>query len=82
MRPDLISKLLRERPFRPFRVHVSDGALYDIPHPEAGRLSGATLLLTVRASGFAGPLGERIAYVSLIHITRLEVYYPGAAPAL
>ncbi len=81
MRPDLLRQLLSERPFRPFRVHVSDGALYDVPHPEAGRLLGATLYVIVRASGFAGPPGERIAYISLIHITRLEVYYPGAAPA-
>ena len=36
MRPDAILKLLRKRPFFPFRVYVSDGAIYDVTHPEAG----------------------------------------------
>ncbi len=35
MRPQLFLGLLHERPFRPFRVHVSDGAWYDVSHPEA-----------------------------------------------
>jgi hypothetical protein len=81
MRPQLFLGLLHERPFRPFRVHVSDGAWYDVPHPEAALVSGPTLIVMVRTSGFAGPPGERHAHVSLIHVTRVEVYYPGLAPA-
>jgi len=81
MRPQLFLRLLRQRPFSPFRVHVSDGAWYDVSHPEAAFVSGPTLIVVVRASGFAGPPGERHAHVSVIHITRVEVYYPGEAPA-
>jgi hypothetical protein len=82
MRPDAIRELLRRRPFRPFRVHVSDGATYDVAHPEAARVSAMTIIIEVRPSGFAGAPGERIAYISLIHVTRVEVYFPGDAPAL
>ncbi len=81
MRPDLFLRLLRRRPFRPFRVYFSDGAAYDIPHPEAARIFGSTLVSIVRASGFSGPAGERTAHLSVIHVTRVEVFYPGAAPA-
>ena len=81
MRPQLFDRLLQTRPFRPFRVHVSDGAWYDVPHPEAAFVSGPTLIVSIRASGFAGPSGQRQAFVSLIHVTRVEVYYPGEAPA-
>ena len=81
MRPDAIRKLLRKQPFRPFRVYVSDGAIYDVAHPEAAEESAMTLIIEVHPAGFASVPGERIAYVSLIHVTRVEVYFPGAAPA-
>ena len=81
MRPQLFLALLHERPFNPFRVHVSDGASYDVSHPEAAFISGPTLIVSLRTSGFAGPPGERHAHLSLIHVTRVEVYYPGAVPA-
>jgi hypothetical protein len=81
MRPDLLRELLAATPFVPFRVYVTDGGCYDVAHPEAARVVGGTLQTTVRPTGFAGPRGERTAYVSFIHITRVEVYHPGAAPA-
>ena len=34
MRPDELRRLLLRRPFRPFRLYVSDGAVYDVTHPE------------------------------------------------
>src|SRR5437588_844275 len=74
MRADQIRKLLRARPFHPFRVYVSDGAVYDVAHPEAAWLLGPMVITHVRPSGFAGPPGERVAYISLIHVTRVEVY--------
>jgi hypothetical protein len=81
MRPDAFRELLRQTPFRPFRVYISDGATYDVAHPEAARVSGMTLIVDVKPSGFASPTGERTVSISLIHITRVEVYYPGAAPS-
>ncbi|HVS37674.1 MAG TPA: hypothetical protein VMS17_19080, partial [Gemmataceae bacterium] len=80
MRPDHIRKLLRAKPFRPFRVYISDGAIYDTPHPEAAWLLGLILVTHLHPSGFAEPRGARVAYVSLLHVTRVEVYYPGEAP--
>ena len=81
MRPDFFRKLLLEQPFRPFRVYVSDGATYDVPHPEAAWVLGMMLVMHVQPSGFAEPPGQRVAYVSMIHVTRVEAYYSGAAPA-
>jgi hypothetical protein len=76
MRPDFFRQLLSAAPFRPFRVFVSDGGTYDVAHPEAARIDGATLEIAVRPSGFAGPPGERTANVSLIHVSRVELFYP------
>ena len=56
MRPDAIRKLLRKRPFFPFRVYVSDGATYDVTHPEAGWVSARILksMLSLRPRGGPG----------------------------
>jgi hypothetical protein len=81
MRPDAIRELLQRRPFRPFRVYVSDGATYDVAHPEAARVHAMMLIIEVHPAGFTTVRGQRMAYISLIHVTRVEVYFPGDAPA-
>jgi hypothetical protein len=74
MRPDVFYKLLAAAPFRPFRVFVSDQGHYDVPHPEAARVAGGVLEVAVKPTGFAGPPGERKAFLSFVHITRVEIY--------
>jgi hypothetical protein len=81
MRPDAVREIIQDRPFFPFRVYVSDGATYDVTHPEAGWVSGMILNVHVRPAGLTDGPGQRHARISLIHITRIEVYYPGDAPA-
>ena len=34
MPPEALIQRLRQRPFVPFRLHVSDGSLYEIRHPD------------------------------------------------
>lgn len=67
-----IDELLRARPFRPFRVHLSDGGHYDIPHPELAGLTRRTLVV------FVGPfrrqfIANEMKICDLLHITRLEI---------
>jgi hypothetical protein len=76
MRPDFFRQLLHAAPFRPFRVFVSDGGTYDVAQPEAALVQGGTLEVMVRPSGFAGPPGERKANISLIHVSRVEIFSP------
>ncbi len=43
MRPEDMHRFLRRRPFRPFRITLTDGRSYEIHHPElmmVGRSSG------------------------------------------
>jgi len=69
MNPDELKAILRRQPFIPFRLHVSDGASYDIRHPEM-------VLLTRRAAYIGVPaedlIPEKAVIVSLIHVSRLE----------
>jgi hypothetical protein len=73
--------LLRKRPFQPFRVYVSDGASYDVTHPEAAQVFGAVLLALLPVSTILGPAVERRLMVSFIHITRVEIFLFGDAQA-
>ncbi len=34
MGAEQLRQILQKRPFRPFRLYVSDGATYDVSHPE------------------------------------------------
>ncbi len=61
---------VRQRPFDPFRIHLSDGTAYDVAHPEqimVGRRSSHVGLGANAQEPF-----QRIAIVANIHITRLE----------
>ena len=77
MHPDDLLLVLRRQPFVPVRLHVSDGASYDIRHPEM-------LLLTRRAAYVGvpgdGSIPERAIIVALAHISRLEELPAGAVP--
>ena len=77
MRPDDLRELLRRQPFRPFRLFVSDGATYDVIHPEMAHILRATIQIILPASGILGIPVERMVLVSFIHITRVEVFPPG-----
>ncbi len=69
MDADELYRKVRERPFEPFRIHVSDGNAYEVKHPEQimiGRRSSYVAL-----GDGEGPF-QKIAVVSNIHITRIE----------
>lgn len=82
MRPDDLRELLRRQPFRPFRLYVSDGASYAITHPEVANVLRGAIQIILPASSLLGVPVERMVLVSLIHISRVEVYPPeGMLPA-
>lgn len=76
MRPDDLRRLLNSQPFCPFQVFVSDGTTYDVTHPEIGTVVHMSLRIALRPAGVLDPPRQRFSFVSVIHITRVEVYYP------
>ena len=69
MDADELNQNVRKRPFEAFRIHVSDGRVYEVTHPEqimVGRRSSHLGL-----GDGEGPF-QKIAVVSNIHITRIE----------
>lgn len=73
MRPEDLLELLRARPFEPFRICLSDGAAYEIRHPDMAIVQRSKAIIGV--PGPEGPDGpvERTVKCSLLHVTRTEV---------
>jgi hypothetical protein len=72
MPPQDLLKAVRRRPFEGFRLHVSDGTVYEIRHPELLVISPRSALVFVPHSD---PKEAQIAdyeIVDLRHIVRLE----------
>jgi hypothetical protein len=71
MVPNEILSVVRQRPFEPFRLWLSDGGSYDVRSPElcmVGAFS-VTLGLTARAGD---ELYERTVKFDVAHIIRIE----------
>ena len=67
-------KLLRARPFQPFRIHGSDGRARDVRHPDEALVLRTRVILPL---GGQGEVPESTEHLALAHIVRLEVLAPG-----
>src|SRR5439155_19140740 len=78
--PDDISRRLHRRPFVPSRIVLTDGARYDIRHPEMALLSRREIELGMREKADQ-PYADSIVTVDLLHVIRCEPLDATAAPA-
>lgn len=67
---DFIDRL-QEQPFIPFRIHMSDGSHYDVPHPELAIVFPRHLAVMIPSARRPG-LMQKLRRCGIIHITRLE----------
>lgn len=61
---------LRREPFRPVRIHISDGSHYDVHHPEMALVTRTEVAIALEDA--QGELPERMVYCDPLHITRIE----------
>jgi hypothetical protein len=67
---------LERQPFVPFRLHLTDGTVFDVSHPDMAVLGHATLAISLpRALTL-----DRGAVIDLLHIMWLEVLNIDAVP--
>jgi hypothetical protein len=69
--------LLTQRPFRPFRLVMSSGQVYEVRHPEMALLTRSDMLVGTGDTDEGVPAEFKIC--SLLHVTALEPL--GAASA-
>ncbi|MFI5459416.1 MAG: hypothetical protein ACHRXM_28665 [Isosphaerales bacterium] len=80
MAPEELRGTLKQQPFEPFRLVMTDGVSYEVRHPD--------LLLVGKRTAVVGLVGEaaqeyfeRTIKVDLLHIIRLEPIGAPASPA-
>jgi len=71
VRADELISLVRTRPFQPLRIHLSDGTVYDIRHPDQIIVLRGRVDIGVGADAETGA-AERVEHVSLLHVVRVE----------
>jgi hypothetical protein len=72
MRLQELKDAVGQQPFRPFRVFLTDGATYDVRHPELCMLGHGSAIIGLPAAGEPEPLFDRHVIVDLSHIFRME----------
>jgi hypothetical protein len=63
--------VLRATPFRPLRLCMSDGTIYEVRHPELVIVALGTAVVGYPSPNFPGA-AERYDIVSLRHVVRIE----------
>jgi hypothetical protein len=72
MRPDDLLQLLREKPFQPFRIWLTDGTSFEIRHPELAAVGRSKVFIGRPSAGEALPVFDDWVFVALLHINRIE----------
>lgn len=69
--------LLRQQPFKPFRLVMSSGESYEVRHPEMAWLTRSDILVGVDQTEDGVPAEFRIC--SLLHVATVEPLSAGAS---
>jgi hypothetical protein len=64
---DQIRTLHQAKPFKPFTIHVADGASYEVQHPENLMQSQGGRTIAVSAEG------DAVAVIDLLLVTRVTM---------
>lgn len=70
MRTAEIQNQLRQRPFVPFRLCMSDGTAFEVRHPEMLLVSRTIIALAIHKPRARQP--EGIVFCDPVHIIRIE----------
>jgi hypothetical protein len=75
-----IQLLLREMPFRQFRICVSDGTVYHVKHPEFVALGLSTLIFSPSELDSQLPANVATVVINLVQIARIEILARSPSP--
>lgn len=72
MRPDEFRKLLQQRIFKPFVVHLSSGARLEIRDPRLAVVGRSLVWLEQTLPNRSSPIAARRIALSLVHVVWIE----------
>lgn len=70
MNVEIIRDELHKAPFKPFRLHVSNGAFYDIEHPDLVTLARNAVYIATQIADDG--IAEKMVTIGALHVTHLE----------
>jgi hypothetical protein len=80
---EAVRRLKKAQPFRPFRVHLQDGRVYEVRYPRITLVSDAALTIGFLAPGDPDPdpgVYDTTVSVPYWYITKVELVEEPAAP--
>lgn len=72
MAPEELLAAVRERPFKPFRMRLTDGRFFDVFHPEMVLPGRRSAILGLIGQASDEPLFERHVTIDVFHIVSLD----------
>jgi hypothetical protein len=78
MRPEELLKILRRKPFRPIRICTTDGAAFEILHPDQVLVYASKIEIALDPNPRTGVWG-RSEYLAPLHVARVEELEASAA---
>jgi hypothetical protein len=67
-----VLEFVRRRPFRPFRLTLTDGRSYEVRHPELAVVGKTTVFLGIPAPGDEDLVYDQFKILDLLHIMEAE----------
>jgi hypothetical protein len=80
MRSDDLLESLRRRPFRRFRLVLTDGRAFEVRHPELAIVGRSTVTIALVRPRDPEPLHDRRVTVPLAEVLRVEPAESSPAP--
>ena len=71
MRAEDMQEILEARPFKPFRLHLTDGEAFDITHPELVMQTRSKLIVDLPPRQ-GSRIVEHVEHCALMHVVRVE----------
>ena len=75
-----IRGMMRTKPFRPFRLTLSNGEEFDVKHPELIWTGGGMVYLLRETSRHPDQLDVPVVHAALTHVLKIEYLTEAAAP--
>jgi hypothetical protein len=81
MRPKDLIDHLRRRPFRRFRLVLTDGRAFEVRHPELAMVGGSTVSIALARPRDPESMHDRLVTVPLVDVLRVEPAESSPAPS-
>ncbi len=65
--------LKRQEPFRPFRVTLTDGHVYDVVHSEFVKVGADEMLIGLPRQGRVRPIAQHIVWINYPDIKQVDM---------